>query len=65
MISAIQWIRKGVAAEQPEKYKLDDSELERISKLAADRLGEAKVDLANAQKGGEMDIDSDDSETEE
>ncbi|CDS08143.1 hypothetical protein LRAMOSA02091 [Lichtheimia ramosa] len=65
MISAIQWIRKGVAAEQPEKYKLDESELERISKLAADRLGEAKVDLANAQKGGEMDIDSDDSETED
>lgn len=30
MISALLWVRKGVAADEPKKYKLDDKEYERI-----------------------------------
>ncbi|KAI8391614.1 WD40-repeat-containing domain protein [Radiomyces spectabilis] len=49
MISAIQWIRKGVAARHPEKYNLDDKEYERISQLAAEQLEDAKEDLKEAE----------------
>lgn len=48
MISAIQWIRKGAAAQQPKKYNLNDEEYERISKLAAEQLEDAKQDLEEA-----------------
>ncbi|KAG0164519.1 hypothetical protein DFQ28_005773 [Apophysomyces sp. BC1034] len=48
MISAIHWVRKGVAAQHPEKYNLDDKEYERISKLAAEQLEDAKEDLQEA-----------------
>ncbi|CAJ0825394.1 10394_t:CDS:2 [Entrophospora sp. SA101] len=33
MISSLLWVRKGAAAEKPEKYELDDKEFERISKF--------------------------------
>jgi periodic tryptophan protein 1 len=49
MISAIQWIRKGVAAQNPEKYTLDDSEYKRIHDLAAQHLEEANQDLQDAE----------------
>ncbi|CAG8761958.1 12791_t:CDS:1, partial [Acaulospora colombiana] len=42
MISALHWIRKGVAAEQPEKYELDEKECERISQFAALKLEEVE-----------------------
>ncbi|CAG8675848.1 14219_t:CDS:2 [Acaulospora morrowiae] len=40
MISTLLWIRKGVAAELPEKYELDDKEYERISEFSALQLEE-------------------------
>lgn len=49
MISAIQWIRQGVAARHPEKYQLDDEEYERINKLATEQLDDAKEDLKEAE----------------
>lgn len=49
MISAIQWIRKGAAAQQPKKYDLNDEEYARISKLAADQLEDAKEELKAAE----------------
>jgi periodic tryptophan protein 1 len=49
MISAIQWIRKGAAAQHPKKYDLNDEEYSRISKLAADQLEDAKEDLKAAE----------------
>lgn len=49
MISAIQWIRKGAAAQNPKKYDLNDEEYSRISKLAADQLEDAKEDLKAAE----------------
>ncbi|CAO3699043.1 unnamed protein product [Rhizopus stolonifer] len=48
MISALQWIRKGAAAQQPKRYVLTEEEHERISKLAAEQLEEAKNDLEEA-----------------
>ncbi|KAI9360319.1 WD40-repeat-containing domain protein [Pilaira anomala] len=55
MISAIQWIRKGAAAQQPKKYDLNDQEYARISKLAADQLEDAKQELKAAEA---MSVDS-------
>ncbi|KAG1086784.1 hypothetical protein G6F42_020855 [Rhizopus arrhizus] len=49
MISAIQWIRKGAAAQHPKKYDLNDEEYSRISQLAADQLEDAKKDLKEAE----------------
>lgn len=64
MISAIQWIKKGVAAQHPQRFKVDEKELELMNQFAADRLGEAKADLEEAQKA-DMEIDSaDDSEND-
>lgn len=65
MISAIHWIRRGVAAQHPEKFKLDEKEYERISQIAADRLGEAKVDLKAAREAVAMEVDSDSDEEED
>lgn len=42
MISAIYWVRKGVAAEIPEKYDLDDKEYDRINQLEAITLEETE-----------------------
>ncbi|OBZ84546.1 putative WD repeat-containing protein C17D11.16 [Choanephora cucurbitarum] len=49
MISAIQWIRKGAAAQHPKKYDLNEEEYARISKLAAEQLEDAKEDLKAAE----------------
>ncbi|CAG8722258.1 39042_t:CDS:10 [Gigaspora margarita] len=55
MISALLWIRKGAAAEQPEKYELDDREYERISKLTAAQVETAKSELENHEAKMESD----------
>ncbi|KAI8333708.1 WD40-repeat-containing domain protein [Chlamydoabsidia padenii] len=49
MISAIHWIRQGVAAQHPEKYDLNDKEYDRINKLAADQLEDARENLKEAE----------------
>ncbi len=48
LISAIAWVRRGVADRNPEKYALDDKELERVSALANIELEDARVELERA-----------------
>jgi periodic tryptophan protein 1 len=43
-------VRRGVAAQHPSKYVLDDAELERVSKLARIELEDAKTELVRAQE---------------
>lgn len=49
MITATTWIPRGFAAEYPEKYELDEDELNRISELAKLQLEDAQKDLADAK----------------
>ncbi|KAK9477279.1 WD40-repeat-containing domain protein [Lipomyces japonicus] len=50
MISSTAWVPKGYAAEYPEAYDLDDSEISRISQLAQLRLDDALEDLEDAEQ---------------
>jgi periodic tryptophan protein 1 len=68
LISAVAWVRRGVAAQHPKKYVLDDPELERVSALARIELEDARVELERAHlaaqsmgKGAEGD-EADDNE---
>lgn len=49
MISSTSWVPRGFALEFPEKYELDDAEMERITQLGAMELEDAKEDLEEAQ----------------
>lgn len=55
LISSISWIPRGAAAQNPQKYTVDESELERIGKLAKGQLEGAKIELelAKLMEGGE------------
>lgn len=53
MITAAQWVPRGFAAPFPQKYKLDESEFERIAELAKLQLDDAEEDLKEAQDNGE------------
>ena len=74
MITTTTWVRRGVAAQFPTKYEIDEVEMDRISKLAQMQLEEAREDLQEVQgnnkninkkeeekkeKGGEGDDDED------
>lgn len=62
MISSSCWVPRGFAAEFPEKYELDDAEMERITQMAQLELSDAKADLEEAQQKElklEEDIDDD------
>lgn len=50
LISAVSWVRRGVAQRHPAKYVLDDGELERVSKLARIELEDARAELEKAHK---------------
>lgn len=63
MTLAARWVRRGVAAEFPQKYEVDEAELGRIEKLARLQLQDAKEDLDAAQH--KTVDDEDDSEDEE
>lgn len=43
-------MKRGVAAQHPSKYVLDDKELERVSALARIELEDAKIELQRAHK---------------
>ncbi|KAF9886641.1 hypothetical protein FE257_011281 [Aspergillus nanangensis] len=62
MITTTGWVRRGVAAQFPTKYEIDEKEMDRISKLARMQLEEAQGDLKAAQEGAgeddEMEEDS-------
>ena len=51
MILATAWVRRGVAAQFPTKYEIDEEEIGRISKLAQLQLEDAQEDLENAKNG--------------
>ncbi|UZJ55279.1 hypothetical protein CBS101457_004599 [Exobasidium rhododendri] len=50
MISTTAWIAKGKAARHPTKYSVDETELERVSKLANVHFQDAKEQLEQAQR---------------
>jgi periodic tryptophan protein 1 len=67
LISAVAWVRRGVSARQPQRYVLDDKELERVSTLARIELEDARVELERAHEaaktmgqGGEGEEDDQD-----
>lgn len=64
MTLATTWVRRGVAAQFPVKYEVDEAELGRISKLARLQLEDAQEDLNVAQGTTEERRDSDDSDEE-
>ena len=63
MHTAVAWVRRGAAASQPQKYELNEGELERVSKLAKIRLEDAQLDLEAAQE--EVNDPGEDDEWEE
>ncbi|KAJ7455207.1 WD40-repeat-containing domain protein [Mycena galericulata] len=50
LISAVSWVRRGVAAQHPAKYVLDDQELERVSALSRIQLEDARIELERAHE---------------
>lgn len=50
LVSALAWVKRGAAAENPKKYSADEKELERVSELARVQLEDAKLDLEKAEK---------------
>lgn len=65
-------VKRGVAAQDPSKYVLDDKELERVSALARIELEDAKLELERAHqaaksmgKGAEGEEADDDDEEDE
>ncbi|KAJ1307800.1 hypothetical protein OPQ81_001883 [Rhizoctonia solani] len=64
LISSVAWVRRGAAAENPEKYNLDEKELERVQKLARIELEDAQVELQRAnQAAQEMENRSDEEDS--
>lgn len=61
MISSSTWVPRGYASEFPEKYELDDEEMERINAMAQLEINDAKDDLEGAKKSltDQIDIDDD------
>ena len=65
-------MKRGVSAQNPAKYVLDDKELERVSALARIELEDAKTELARAHeaaktmgKGAEGDEGDDDEDPDD
>lgn len=59
MITTSTWVRRGVAAQFPTKYEIDEGEMSRISKLAKMQLEDAQGDLSTAQTEGKQKGDGD------
>lgn len=60
MITATGWVRRGVAAQFPERYEIDEAEISRISKLAKVQLESARTDLEAARDAEGEGEDEDD-----
>ncbi|KAJ5648584.1 hypothetical protein N7490_004956 [Penicillium lividum] len=65
MITTTAWVRRGVAAQFPIKYEIDEDEMNRISKLARMQLEDAKEDMNAAQEDSAMDEDKEEDDKEE
>lgn len=62
MITTTAWVRRGVAAQFPVKYEIDEKEMNRISKLARMQLEDAQDEL-NAAKEGKVDDEEEEEES--
>ncbi|KAJ5565708.1 RRNA processing protein Pwp1 [Penicillium sp. DV-2018c] len=65
MITTTTWVKRGVAAQFPTKYVIDEAEMGRISKLARMQLEEAKDDMTAAQAGEDDGDNAMEEDTEE
>jgi periodic tryptophan protein 1 len=66
MITTSAWVRRGVAAQFPTKYEIDEEEMNRISKLARMQLEDAREDLTEAQeRAKDDDVKEDDAMDED
>jgi periodic tryptophan protein 1 len=66
LISAVTWVKRGVAIRHPQKYVLDDNELQRVSALAHIELEDARVEMERAHKAAlEMGKGAEEDETDE
>ncbi|KAE9401514.1 WD40 repeat-like protein [Gymnopus androsaceus JB14] len=65
LISAVSWVRRGVAVQNPAKYVLDDKELERVSALARIELEDAQVELKRAHEAAQTMGQGDDADADE
>ncbi|KAJ1663878.1 rRNA-processing protein [Coemansia sp. RSA 1813] len=50
MISALAWVRKGVAAEKPTTYTMTEDEYSRLQSIAKEEINEAKKELKERAK---------------
>lgn len=57
MISSSCWVPRGFASEFPEKYELNDEEMERIQQLASLELNDAKENIAQFKDQIDQDDD--------
>lgn len=64
MITTTAWVRRGVAAQFPSKYEIDEEEMGRISKLARMQLEEAQEGLSAAQDEAMEEDDKDEDSIE-
>ncbi|KAH3671429.1 hypothetical protein WICMUC_004609 [Wickerhamomyces mucosus] len=67
MLSATTWVPRGFASEFPEKYELDDQEMERITKLAQLEINDAQKNIKAIETGEDDDTEeqNDDEDREE
>lgn len=65
MISATCWVPRGYASEFPEKYELDDEEMERINHMANLNLGDARAELPEGVEEVEEVVEEEHKEDEE
>lgn len=65
MLSATSWVPRGFASEFPEKYELNDEEMERINQLAQLNLDDARADLEEAGVEAEAEAEGEEEEEEE
>ncbi|KAH3682085.1 hypothetical protein WICPIJ_006954 [Wickerhamomyces pijperi] len=63
MLSATTWVPRGFSAEFPEKYELNDEEMERINKLAQLEINDAQEEIAAIED--QLPAASEDSDNEE
>lgn len=59
MISSSTWVPRGFALEYPEKYELNDEEMERINAMASLELNDARAGLEEAETEATADSSAD------